>query len=196
MGGSLGPGPCTSPSASVRDLRRRLPDLLVKFQEAGIRSYDAPEEWDRRPPDPEAAALGVTSALHGPTDFPGRIYLMPPSDSKPTSTFAPVTGSLLIDWAVGWLREPSQADNLRKLDAAALAQRHLFLILPALTVAPDEAVMVLLSRRDQLALPCEPPALPAPITHLWIASGWNVPFGVRWGPDCGWSLFSAETARG
>jgi hypothetical protein len=186
----------TSPRASVRELRRRLPDLLVKFQDAGIQSYDAPEEWDRRPPDTDAAALGVTSALHGPTDFPGRIYLMPPSDSKPIATFAAETGNPLIDWAVGWLRQPSQADNLRKLDAAAPAQRHLFLILPPLTVAPDEAVMVLLSGSDRPALPNEPPTLPAPITHLWIASGWNVPFGIRWDPDCGWSLFSAGTVRG
>jgi len=73
----------TTPRASVRDLRRRLPDLLVKFQEAGIRSYDAPEEWDPRLPDPGAAALGVTSALNGPSESPGRIYLMPPSETRP-----------------------------------------------------------------------------------------------------------------
>jgi hypothetical protein len=186
----------TSPRASVRELRRRLPDLLVKFQEAGIRSYDAPEEWERRPPDPDAAALGVTSALNGPSDSLGRIYLMPPSDSKPIATFAAETGNVLIDWAVGWLGQPSQADNLRKLHTPAVPQRHLFLILPPLTIAPDEAVMVLLSGSDRPALPSEPPMLPTPLTHLWIASGWNVPFGVRWDPDSGWLLFSTGSVGG
>lgn len=38
------------------------------------------------------------------------------------------------------------------------------------------------------------PALPAPLTHLWLATSWSVPHGIRWDPVSGWLLFSTALA--
>jgi hypothetical protein len=180
----------TTPQASVKALRRRLPDLLVEFQASGVTVYDAPDEWELHPPHPEAAALGVTSAFHGPSDHEGRIYLMPPADEPPAGSFVSGSADRLVDWAVAWLRLPEHSDNLAKLAAARAPERHLFLILPSLTVAPDEVAMALLCS-EMPSLPDRPPDLPDPLTHLWLASAWSVPYGIRWHPDQGWLLFPA-----
>lgn len=92
---------------------------------------------------------------------------------------------------MAWLRLPAlQSDNLAKLAEARATERHLFLILPTLPVAPDEVAMVLLGS-DMPSLPDRPPNLPDPLTHLWLASAWSVPYGIRWDPEHRWLLFPA-----
>jgi hypothetical protein len=186
----------TRPDAQVSRLRRRLAELLADFEARGWDAYEEPEVWQGRP-YPMAAELGVFKATHlATTENTGRIFIMPPEPSEDARFVATLgeVGHPLADWAVAWLQEPGQRDNLDKLARATTAERHLFVALVSLTSAPDDAVMTLLTS-DVPVLPDRPPRLPKPITHLWLASGWDVPHGIRWSPDRGWSLFPAGSVR-
>lgn len=82
----------------------------------------------------------------------------------------------------------ARTDNLRKLAAADVSERHLFIWLDAKT--PGEVAAPFVSTRatewDHFGLPTRPPELPAIITTLWVAHR-----GTRRGwvhsPGAGWS---------
>lgn len=83
----------------------------------------------------------------------------------------PHTGDSLATWLPEFLREPGQADVLRKLGSSNRDALHAFIFLPGLNTAPF-AVNDLLLRGDA-PLPTVSPQLPEPVTHVWAVSAWT-----------------------
>jgi hypothetical protein len=100
-------------------------------------------------------------------------------------------GNSLIDWFDEWVNDPRHADNLNKLDASRLPERHLFLIAPGFSTALFPVVNLLTAENPPT--PSAPPGLPAQITHLWCVSTWALGKGIRWAPADGWQTFEKET---
>jgi hypothetical protein len=176
------------PAARAKDVERDLPALLQRWQGLGIDHYRDPE-WDSPGRDSGAFSLGVTSAHRSDgTSHPGSIYPLIELPHEKAGGVVADVGDGLVEWAVPWIGDPVRSDNLTKLRRAGKPQRHLFVFIPPWTTAPWSASDVLL-RHDEPPLPTMTPVLPDPLTHLWFASGWSVPFGLRWAPDIGWARF-------
>jgi hypothetical protein len=167
-------------SASVRDLRKQLPNRLRRYEAAGDRFPLV--EWDCFSKDDDLAALGVTSATQSNTDFPGSIYVLPALDDR-HGGFVPDHSNSLPAWLTHWTAEPAQADNLRKLGQSGALERHLFVIVPAFTVAPHTVTDILIS--DGPA-PEDPPDLPIEVTDVWAMSTWAIGVGYHWSAASGW----------
>lgn len=181
------------PTARAKEVERDLPALLHHWQQFGVDHYRDPE-WASAARDAEAFALGVTSAHRGDdTSFPGTIYPLIELPLEQVGGIVADSGDGLVEWAIPWIGDPVRSDNLDKLRRSGKPQRHLFVFIPPWTTAPWPAVDVLL-RHDSPPLPTTSPVLPEPLTHLWFASGWSVPYGLRWAPDVGWARFSTLQA--
>lgn len=152
-------------TARARALGAELPGHLRMLESQGIRDADA---------DPFLAArlrrLGVTSARRGPTSRPGSVYFTI-YDPETAGLMVDSTGESVTDWLEKWLRGPSQADNLKKLSDSEVGERHLAVMIPGFTTAPAQVEYALMS--DSGPTPSRPPALPEPLTTLWLASSWS-----------------------
>ncbi|SIN14464.1 hypothetical protein [Micromonospora cremea] len=175
------------PSARAKRLRSELPILLAELERRGVRevpryrhSTDRFSAW--------LGELGVVHAHQAGTDSPGSIYVNIELPLERSGGWVADTGDALAEWLSGWMLEPHEADNLRKLERSGAAERHLFVILPGFTTAPFAAAELLM--RPEAPLPTVPPTLPPAVTHAWVMSTWSAPHGFRWSPDDGWSRFS------
>ena len=169
-------------SAQARDIQRDLPDLLLDLERLGIQHVS--HHRLPSPLDDRINSLGVTTASQLPTDFPGSIY--PLIDQSTLnglgSTEFPRTS--LPSWVGDFLREPRRADNLAKLALSGVSRRHVFIIVPAFSTAPESVVSVLLSDHAPTGLPS--PSLPPEVTDVWVASTWAIGAGLRWSAEGGW----------
>ncbi len=99
------------------------------------------------------------------------------------------SGASVPSWVSGWLREPEQADNLKKLAATTAPERHVFIPvdLQGAGWAVESYLTTWLGERQ---LPSDPPDLPEPVTSVWLAST-MADRGVRWDGQR-WSWFVAR----
>jgi hypothetical protein len=181
------------PSARAKRVLVELPDLLAEMERRGVREYR--RRPTRRPPvDPielHAVDLGVMHASQGDTSYPGVIYPgIHQARERTGGIVDPMCGDL-PPWVAGFLTEPKQADVRAKLHRSGAIERHAFIILPVFTTAPF-CVVDPLWRGD---LPTNAPALPAEITHVWLASLWTIATGLRWSPETGWTTFRSSLDR-
>lgn len=100
------------------------------------------------------------------------------------------SGASLPTWVSDWLREPEQADVLKKLTATTAPERHVFVPVD-LHGAGWPVESYLLTWLGERQLPSDPPDLPEPITAVWLAST-MADRGVRWDGQR-WSWFAARS---
>jgi len=125
----------------------------------------------------------LVHASYGPSPYPGSIYM------KPSDTAAFVAGGPdLAEWISSFIRSPDRTGDLEKLSRSGAEERHLFVWVPSFTYAPASVQVHLLEAEP--SVPQAAPDLPEPVTHCWIASGWDSPWGLRWSPDGGWETFA------
>lgn len=165
----------------AKSLLQLLPHLLGQVEIAGIRTFDATAA-----PSSAAKALvdaGISSAIQSGTDFPGSVYF---TIDEPQALFS--DPQALVSWASDYFCGPLTQDVRQKLAASGAPERHVFVLLPGFTLAPAEAVDVLL--QDPPVLPSSPLSLPAEFTHAWLASTWSFGHGLRWSEGARWTSFS------
>jgi hypothetical protein len=177
-----------NPDVRVKPLKAELPELLRELEEAGLRSLGprslAPQHLRHR-----AEELGIIHAFQSGTDYPGSIYPMPEQTFDKTTGYAASTGDALADWVGDWLRDPVRSDNLTKLGRSGAAERHIFIVLPAMADTPFRVTELFV--RSDAPLPTIAPDLPPEITHVWVAGVWGHP-GMWWSPDAGWRRFETR----
>lgn len=179
--------------SSWKQLRLRLPGLLSELEASGVTSLEIAEE-PRPGPEQLAAQLGVGSARQSGTDFPGSIYMNFDVPAERMGGMVAHTGDPLATWLADFLREPGQADVLKKLASSKRDARHAFIFLPGFNTAPFVVNDLLL--RGDAPLPTISPQLPKPVTHVWAVSTWTSGVGLRWDPDSGWSRFDKQLDEG
>lgn len=180
------------PSAQARRVLVKLPDLLAEMERRGVREYR--RRFTQRPlVDPierHAVNLGVMHASQGDTSYPGVIYLTVQQARERMGGIVDPTCGNLPPWVAGFLADPKQADVRAKLNSSGAVERHTFIILPVFTTAPFSVVDPLW-RGDT---PTDAPELPAEITHVWLASLWDIATGLRWSSETGWTTFRSSLA--
>lgn len=120
-------------------------------------------------------SLGVTTLFSLPGAEPGTVTLHPA-----------VTGNELPDAALPtWVGQvlAEQPDVPAKLLRVEAEQRHAFIWV---TGTSSLAVQTQLEDREGQRLPTEPPALPAGVTHVWVAGTLSSQGCLAWFPDRGW----------
>lgn len=178
-----------TPTARAKHLRKELPGLLQRLEDARISQVAL--SGQRREVDPfvvEAQHLGIVHASQGGTDFPGSIYVTIEEPRERTGGIVDPSGSAIPSWAAEFLVESQQADVLAKLARSGLEERHVFILLPGFTTAPFGVVDML--RREDDSVPEAPPVLPPEVTHVWLVSLWSIGRGLRWSPEGGWARFN------
>jgi hypothetical protein len=173
-----------------KDFNKQLPDLLRDLENASLTAI----RGDKSSSDPlvaRAATLGVIEARQWQTAHPGSIYAMPERPFDPSAVYAPSTGDALAKWLGPWVADPKRSDNLRKLANSGASERHLFILVPGSSLAPDSVVNLLVE--PGAPLPQVAPHLPPEVTHIWAMSTWNSGDGFRWAVDESWTRFTKVT---
>jgi hypothetical protein len=169
-------------STRAKPLLRALPSLLTSLESQGI--TDLPY-WTT---DYEyARSLGVVRMRQSATDFNGSVYFLLDLPSDRVGGVVAADGNALPRWLTQWLGEPERADVVRKLARAHVVERHVFVLVPGLTVAPFDVADLLM--RDGAPMPSEAPHLPEPISQVWVASTWSSGCGFCWSATQGWNRF-------
>lgn len=176
-----------NPRTRWNGLRSSLPELLLCAEQSGITQIRPQPDRLTTQLDGDAAALGVQRASQSGTDYPGSIY----PTFAPTAGFSD-SGTTLVSWIAQYLRQPATRDVLDKLRASGADERHAFVFVPGFSTAPLPVEMLLVGSHP--GLPVDPPDLPDPVTHVWVASTWTSPLGLRWGPE-GWLHFDKLVVR-
>lgn len=137
-----------------------------------------------------ADRLGVIEARQWQTAYPGSIYVMPERPLDPSSAYMPTTGDPLANWLGPWIAHPApnQSGNLSKLANSGASDRHLFILVPGFTVAPDAVISLLLE--SGAPLPRVAPMLPPEVTSIWTMSTWDTGDGFTWSADESWARFT------
>jgi hypothetical protein len=183
-----------APDSPRRRLRKELPALLGRLESRGL--VETPRlrynQDELRIVFPAIGRLKLRSARQSTTNHPGSIYVIIDQPPEKSGGWGGPDGDSIIDWLDEWINDPRHADNLKKLAASNLPERHLFLIVPGFSTALFPVINLLTA--EEPPMPSEPPRLPVQITHLWCASTWTLGKGLRWAPAEGWQTFDKNTA--
>jgi hypothetical protein len=176
------------PAARVGELDRHLPGLLRELERDG-RTVVRGVRGSTDPLAAQASRLRIIEAVQSPTDRKGSIYVMPPEGSvEQMGGYAPLTGDPLAGWLTAWTNEPKRSDNVSKLQAADVTERHIFIFVPGFTGAPFAVNELLIS--PEAPIPAIPPVLPNGVTDVWVMSTWDSGDGFRWSSGSGWTRFT------
>lgn len=180
------------PKARAKRIRAELPDLLRRLESENIPGLRHPRPR-RSEVEATAADLGVASLFQSATtDFPGSIYITIEENLDRRGGWVDDSPISFVDWVSTFLASPELADVRKKLAASGHAERHAFVLVPGFTTAPFGVVNLLMGH----GTPIDSPALPDEITHVWLASTWNIGTGWRWHADSGWQAFDKLQHRG
>ncbi|MEV0386024.1 hypothetical protein [Nonomuraea sp. NPDC050643] len=177
------------PATRVKPLLQALPALLARWERRGIREVS--QRGGFGPASMQASQLGIVRAHQGGTDFPGSVYFTIDLPLDKAGGFVADTGDALALWLGDWLREPRQADVLKKLAASSAPRRHAFILFPGFTTAPFEVADLLM--RQSAPLPTVAPNLPTEVTDVWAVSTWDSGDGFRWSETDGWMRFAKSS---
>ncbi len=173
--------------ARVRTIRKRLEPLLMELEARGLHHLRADHllrRADERLFD-TFVALGIEHAWCSKEAGAGRVYLMMDGAGGAVDE----SGAALPPWIGEFLRDPKQADVLRKLAASGAPRREAFII-AALRGTPWPVEGYLMRDLDQL--PPIAPDLPDPVTGVWVVSSFAFSGrGVRW-DGTAWHFFNAD----
>lgn len=162
------------------DMKPRLESLLGGLEAAGVISAgygDAPRHFEQAL---EASGIARVMGFNGNT--PGEISFT--IDTLPDDSWHAKESSSLSQWISTWVSGPDQQDNIDKLLASGMLEKHLFVIVPVFTPAPSGTVHQLM--RPNPALPRQDPSLPDGITHIWLAGGLVAGDILSWSKSTGW----------
>jgi hypothetical protein len=173
------------PNARWKLLRPELPELLLSFEQAGIRRIRGGLGG---PSEELARGLEVTDAFQGGTQFPGSIYVHTELPPDRATGFVPTNGDALAEWLSEFLRSPARADVRRKLALSGAAETHVFVIVPGHVAEAPFAVLDLVMCDDS-PLPEVDPVCPGEITDVWAATGASTGTCFRWSRSLGWLRF-------
>lgn len=179
------------PTARARRLRKELPPLLKRLEDAGIPGFRHPRAG-RSELEEVASRLGIVSAYQGGTEYPGSIYVTIEDDVDRRAGWISSSPNVTSRWIGEFLASAELNDVRSKLRRADADQRHAFVILPGFTTAPFGVTNLLMGYGGA---PLEDPELPEPITHAWMVSTWSVGTGWRWSPGEGWLPFEKLLER-
>ncbi|UOY02451.1 hypothetical protein [Blastococcus sp. PRF04-17] len=183
------------PWARAARLKAELPATLASLEAEGVTW----PRWNRRRRPTgqsefdQLQRLGVTHASQGRTDFPGSIYLTIEQPQERTGGIVDPTGAAVPTWVAEFLAEPQQADVLAKMRRSGASECHVFVILPGFSTAPFGVLDALWRDMDEASM--SSPHLPSEVTHVWLASTWEVGTGLRWSPDGCWQRFNRRPTR-
>lgn len=169
------------PTARYRRVVKALPCLLADLEQRGISTLRAADSADLE-------AFGIEWAWQGSTSFPGSVYVHLDLPSERTGGYVTSDTGPLLEWIEAVLVSELCQGMRRNLRASDAAERHIFLLLPGFTGDADFEVWSPLTH-DSIELPRRPPMLPDPVTHVWVASTFDLGAGLRWTPDSGWTTF-------
>jgi hypothetical protein len=161
------------PDARVKGIRARIEGLLQKCEEQQLTDF---LPFDSRPKrmDPslfsEFTALGIASISCFRAGGYGQVHLGMTGIGGAVDT----QGTEVPRWISQFLRAPEREDVLLKLNRSGAAECHVYV--PVSFGGVPWAVESYLGRRFE-ALPSSAPDLPAPVTAVWLAYGFN---GLRW----------------
>jgi hypothetical protein len=170
-----------------KDFNKQLPDLLRGLEQAGLIAVRGDKSSSDQP-TVLAGTLGVIEARQWQTAHPGSIYVMPERPFDPSAGYVPSTGDELANWLGPWVAAPKRSDNLGKLANSGASERHLFILVPGFSLAPDSVIDLLIE--PGAPLPQVAPTLPPEVTHIWAMSTWDSGDGFRWSTDEGWTRFT------
>lgn len=158
------------PTARAKRLLNELPDLLNELERRDITTiprsgrHETPGSFAGR-----ARQLGIVSGNRSDTDFPGSIYLTIERAPERSGGIVDNSGSAVPIWVHDFLLDPHQADVLLKLERSRAQERHAFILIPGLSIAPF-GVTDMLWRDHSDAVPTRDPQLPPQVTHVWLMS--------------------------
>jgi hypothetical protein len=174
-------------SVKYKLLRQHLEPHLASLEAAGIADYD---RWsighrllDTMPEVVRAlASLRVVQATVIKTKDPSIQHIF----ISPMGGYTARGSDAALDEIEEYLA--GRTDNLRKLESAAAAERHLFVWLdrdtPGSVARPFTGGRIV-EEFDHFGLPSRPPELPGPVTDLWVMHV-GTGMGWRWGGGLGW----------
>jgi hypothetical protein len=203
---SRGWGLHTTAAPALKQLRANAEPCLAVLETAGVTSFDAATHQTRQIPH----LMGVATDPDPVLDAEGRLLS---TGVHAASSYEPGSGgptiSLYLDrgeWAwdgtaeavVAWIdrfmADPTRADNLRQLAAAAQGEAHLAVFAD---MGVDGTVWrALFDESGTGVVPRIAPALVPPVTHLWLFANPPGRSGLAWHPHRGWHRFSCVLASG
>lgn len=177
-------------TARIKPLDEAVRRLATTANDRGV---DRVDRDYLRPDDPLLAAMlhaGIEYMLKSPgdndTDSYAIFFVPSVGDS---ATPLPASPEVVVDWVDHILTvDPAYADLTTKLSAVPdVDERHVFLMSGSATPPGVD------HRLQRLAaqLPERPPAVPAGISHVWVASQWRLPGHggcALWTAAAGWTL--------
>lgn len=175
------------PAARAKRLKSDLAAFLADLESRGVTAFSGDGDW-RYPREAEAGRLGIARGEQGPSSRPGSIYFIVELPPEQSGGAVPNTGDLVAHWVGEWVRDPARQDNLSKLHASGVAERHLAIVLRGFSGVPFGVEAILMA--DPTPVPAIPPDLPEAMTDLWIWSGWCAGDALRWSRSGGWSVAS------
>ena len=178
------------PGANFRQMKKALPDLLRQVEDDGLAAVPRNDVLRRHRRDvyDAMANLGVDYMSMYRADGSGSV----------TFTMAGAGGAVdneglaLSRWVEDFLADPGRADVRFKLDGVA-PHRDVFIGV-TLDGAPWAVVSYLTKfSRTEASLPPDTPALPQPVTGVWVAAtlSFGEALGVRY-EDGAWSWFRSR----
>jgi len=158
-------------TARIRDIKRVLPDTVLRWQDA-----TTPADLAEIERTLDRVGIDGMSPIEEDPPQGGVVHLH-------TSGWSGTAGrdDTLGEWVVDVLAE--QDDVPRKLAACPGGERHAFIWA---TVGSDYQTQFKLENRDDEPLPVAAPDLPDGVTHVWVAGGMSSQVTLAWFPDRGW----------
>lgn len=154
-------------SASVKDVVKSLPDLVVELehsQESAVAHAETQEAIRR---------LGVQMIHPLEGAQPGRINLR----AQGWVGWSNLTVAQYVEKVLA-----VAADVPHKLNRHPAALKHAFIWT---TIGTDPGIQSMLENRDE-TLPLDAPSLPEGVTHVWVAGSFVGQGVVAWFPERGW----------
>lgn len=170
-----------SHEANIKDVKRRIPALLLNLQDNAppsrqpweVKPWKLDELGVRRAWSMDAGRVWPTNA----SNVSGRVHLVPQGWGGFAGDERTVGG-----WVERVLSE--QNDVPAKLAAHPdVAERHAFIWA---TITSDMGVQWQLEPGEDHPFPDAPPTLPPGVTHVWIAGSTFRQGVLAWSPDRGW----------
>lgn len=167
--------------AKIREVKRRLPTLLVEMERAGLTELVTSSGWfgeDLEDLRERLWASGVAAVYEHPNPGPGVISMT----GAAYATWLSTDPDDVVSFVESFVE--SRPSDVAKLGRSSGDERHMFIWSGMFSTAEGELRALAL---DINQMPARAPRLPPEVTHVWVASETARPSRiVHWSPTHGW----------
>jgi hypothetical protein len=182
---------------NLKKLKAHAEKSLRVLEQAGFTQFEAQvHRWragDQAVSDAanKLADCGVERAVSSPGRSETRIEVLPALGGGSWDGSA----ELVVEWINEFVASPRCADNLKKLTVAGATEGHLA-VYAHMTQVSWPVWRALIDHYGTQVVPTTLPALPTPITHLWLFPSPGGTTGLAYDPLQSWYRFESAEPKG